>query len=683
MPLLGSEVRVEHGAKYPELTVDSLFDRIINLKFIRWDMSSFVVRSDYEAVIQKDGSIQFVVCRPKPHIKVSYKQVSQSTAISVDIEVANLFIDKSQGDHLIVQDAVYTDPTDPSKGNPVTNIIVQMGYRGQFPDWTERAHNQHPALYYELYNSYIPRGSEMKSGMQVVVTVLDAYTDGNPPDQMTHFHGIIGTVETGLLWTHTEEDLIKTAEDFYPEQGKAPYLWQELRQWITRRFIRPDIPHRVITKLDKEGRIAGQSVFIYGLADYRKNLTPPRHEPWELDKLTEADKQTARLTSDGAVTDPAEPVPDTRWSELTLVDGILSEDDAALFGLPCRLSDRLLREGVPEKPAYGAVNEESNTILPRMVILSDNPQNSLDAQVNALCDVYRFLQYYVMPDGSLYFYHSGEQKEDLFRNVRIMGLDAANNGGVTNAVILPAVYDIEYSGTRTIRCPFYYLIAPMTVVFFSAKYYIGSLTGFYYYPEKKDAKYLTLQSSVEFDTDGDANTMTLMCVDLPEEEPPFIENGTAVWRLTEEDKAAIAPEAPVEKYAWEENKITIGEYERNAAGEKISVQSMGRWLDIIHYRLLMPLGYPVGSRWKALWADDAGKPRGWVYKRALESLREWNPELFTDSRLAVPSGENTEWAMLTEGAEGGPVLAVPILRPGDVVTYRYPWMPGYGGEGRR
>jgi hypothetical protein len=71
-----------------------------------------------------------------------------------------------------------------------------------------------------------------------------------------------------------------------------------------------------------------------------------------------------------------------------------------------------------------------------------------------------------------------------------------------------------------------------------------------------------------------------------------------------------------------------------------------------------------------------------VYKRALSDLKEWNPDYFTDDRLAEPSPENSAWEVLTRNAEGGPVLAVPVIKPEEVVVYRYPWLPVYEGEGR-
>jgi hypothetical protein len=110
---------------------------------------------------------------------------------------------------------------------------------------------------------------------------------------------------------------------------------------------------------------------------------------------------------------------------------------------------------------------------------------------------------------------------------------------------------------------------------------------------------------------------------------------------------------------------------------------MNRWLDIVKKCLLLPLGYPDGLWWRGLWEDYQDKNAAWVYKRAIEDLAAWNPDLFTEDRLRTPSSENTEWQARTRDAEGGPVTAVPLIVPGEAVVFRYPWRPSYTGEGRR
>ena len=45
---------------------DDLFDKIINLKFVRKKGGSFTIRSDYEAVHHSDNTVELVPCTQKP-----------------------------------------------------------------------------------------------------------------------------------------------------------------------------------------------------------------------------------------------------------------------------------------------------------------------------------------------------------------------------------------------------------------------------------------------------------------------------------------------------------------------------------------------------------------------------------------------------------------------------------------
>jgi hypothetical protein len=293
--------------------------------------------------------------------------------------------------------------------------------------------------------------------------------------------------------------------------------------------------------------------------------------------------------------------------------------------------------------------------------------------------VYGFLRYYAMPDGSYYFYHEDEDAEDVFMNTRIQGLQSAQGGGPSRAVLLPAVYDIARAGTRTIRCPFYYLIAPMTIVFFMSRYYIGSRVGFYYYPDSADDKYLVLQAAIEFDTDGDANMMTLMCVDYPRDKPPYLVDGKPEWSLTEADERnlKLMEVGTAANLNWKEETLVVV-LQTRGPDSKIRTQTDSRWLNIVEQRLFAPLGpFPDGKRWKELWADYIDKGKPWFYKRAIEDLKAWNQDYFTDSRLREPSSENLEWSRKTKDAPGGPITAVPIIYAGEKVVYRDPWMPEY------
>jgi hypothetical protein len=200
------------------VTADDLFDKIINLRFIRKSGRSFIIRSDYEPVFHKDGTISFKKCVQKPQIKVSYKAVSENTAINVDIEVTNLFIgDKETAD---------PNDLDTVDGDPVMWCIIQMGYRKQFPDWTAPERKNNIAQFYALNNNALSTEAEVRNGQQILVQILTGYPTTYPPDRATYFKGIIGTMETGLRWNHTEDELVEGYGDpaFHCQQVKGMEL---------------------------------------------------------------------------------------------------------------------------------------------------------------------------------------------------------------------------------------------------------------------------------------------------------------------------------------------------------------------------------------------------------------------------------------------------------------------------
>jgi hypothetical protein len=685
---------VKHGKDTLHLTTDDLFDRIVNLKFIRYNHDSFVLRSDYEPVFYPDGNLTFKRCTQKPHIAIHYKQVAQTVAIEVDIEVTNLFIDKSHGDPLIAA----SSPLEEGYGNPITNIVVQMGYINQFPDWTKRSGKDDIRLYYDLNNNYVSSEEEARSGMQMSVMVLDTYTKGDPPDQVTYFHGIIGTVETGLLWRHPEGDLTKNYGNPDLPQGHHP-LEDLFFQWITKRFIRPNVIHRVNTVYDGNDKsvIKRQKVEIYGYHDYRYMAGRV---------INRSEQQRGPLYT-----------PDTAWTDLAdingaLVDGVFSKEEALKFGVICSLSYKLRNTAMAELSRYGLSAEQLRSFEATDPAAYDYPMNKIGSQIEDICKTFHFLRYYVLPDGSYYFYHASESEADLFSGVRI---DAYQDGSDSRqrVVLLPAVYDIAYGGTRTIRCLFYYLIAPMTVVLFMSRYYIGSLVGFYYHPKEGDDAYLVLQVKVDFDTTGEDNMMELMCVDMHKDYQPTWDKNTG--RIEWNPGEVIAPMERERHAKWAKTSLTVVWQARDGRHQIIK-ETDSRWFNIIELWLFAPL--EKSGQWP--WPF---KPRSKeAYIQALNDLKRWNGSdmstekeghyispnvnqrnLFAKQRyewptangVTVVSDENTEWEELTEGE----VKAVPILysstyippffetlyggsaydenksdKP-DVVWIKYPWMP--------
>jgi hypothetical protein len=246
-------VRIKTGKASIEHTSRDLFDRIINLKFIRSSKRTFTIRSDYEAVFYSTNTIGFKKCVQKPDIKVTYKQVADLTAIEVDIEIRNLYIEGADNELQAWID--YKEETNArgvisaSGGDPVETCIIQMGYRSQFPNWTDDQHKKNIDQYYDLNNNAIaPLSSEtdIKPPQQLIVQIRAGHPTAYPPNRTIYFKGFVGGLDTGLRWNHTVDELITGFGDAAFPDGYSE-IEAYLFQYVTRRFIKAGVVHRQIT----------------------------------------------------------------------------------------------------------------------------------------------------------------------------------------------------------------------------------------------------------------------------------------------------------------------------------------------------------------------------------------------------------------------------------------------------
>jgi len=448
---------VKEGQKSLERDADDLYDKIINLKFLcggkggpNGTPRTFTIRSDWEAVHHKDGTTSFEVCTQKPDIKVEYKQVADSVAIEVNIYVTNYFM--GDGDTL-GDDSIFTHG-----GEAVQWCTIQMGYRGQFP----KPRNMDE--YYALASE-----KDLQRGKQIRAMILTAYPQSFPPDRVVYFQGIIGNMETGFRWQHTEADLVPGYGDpHFPE--KLSEIGGSLFQLVTRRFIRPIIYH---------------------------NTKPTEKQ---------TDKEIYVFE-------------DEKWKKITpLESGILSIEDAEKYGILCHLS-KTLQELKPNALfSYGATPEQAENMKLIPPAQFNVQENKVGGQLTAFQQAYPFLRWYELMDGSYYFYHVKESDEDLWSDPYVKDMQNEGKG----VVPLPAIYDMTPAGTRNIRCPFVSFISPMTTLLFQSRYIVGTLVS-YFYPPKTNA-FLAIISDVKFATVQDDNIMDIMCVDLPPKEVVY-ENG--------------------------------------------------------------------------------------------------------------------------------------------------------------
>jgi hypothetical protein len=624
--------RVKRREETVDLTSTDLFDKIINLKFTRASGKSFVIRSDYEPVYDRSGRVMFKPCMYKPQIKVAYQQVSDSVAIKVDIEVTNLFIyaKTSRADKASAT-AIYTED-----GDPVLQIIVQMGYRAQFPDWTDEVHQQpgYVDRFFDLLNTTANTEQEAKlTYRQITVEVLASWPSGYPPDQVSYFQGIIGTVRDGLRWKRTEEELAAGYGDentpvINPETGERyGVLEWTCFNYITRRFVRSNVLHLMnVKKTVSEGENGEPAVeyetavFIYGKNDY-----------------------------DGAAFMPGA-VPDMQWTPLVLgQDGLMSEEDAASFGVVCRIS-AYLRRGKEEAYTSFGPEEFAGALAELRTRRFTDQQDGLGAQLLALRQAYNKIRWYQLTDGSFYIYSVDEGEDDLFSDPETLRRQA-------NAIKLPAIYDISLSGLRTIRGPFIAFIGPMTTVLFKSRYSIGSLVGFYYHPGAGTDAFLVLQASVSFDTTGEENTMTLSCTDIPEPAAPEVQpDGSVQPKLPINE---IAPQE-VRNAAW----IQVPKERR-----RIPTDAYTRTFEMFAYHYLWENSRNPETN-ESYWPE--GEP---TLARMLRDLKEWNPELFDGYK----DGPQWQEPLYEDRRLFNTVVDfhIPNIPPGELLTFRIPYRPDY------
>ena len=593
---------IKEGAESLNPSVNDLFDKIINLRFIRKRTGrSFTIRSDYEPVFNSDGTVRFRKCVQKPDIKVSYKQVAESAAIEVDIYVTNLNVGDERddkGNNISVEIA---------ESDPVYKCIVQMGYRKQFKDWTNPGKNDTLEMFYDLADDNAQRGK------QIEVQILTGYSQGYPPDKVMYFKGIIGNMITGLPWKQKPGLLEKNYGD-----KEFPNIRSEvervLYQFITRRFISSD----VTCKWD-DG-----AVYIYKKNQYDKTSYEERL------------KLSRRMSLANA-----EMTKEDNWQMLKTPDGLMSTDDANTFGVVCAVS-QVLRDLTENTLNTYGLNGSKTWSIPA------TPYNglykTLGGQIASIQQHYPFLRYFVLMNGSYYFYHASENEEDLRKDPYIV----ANQE--VRSIVLPAIYDMTPAGTRTIRCPFVSFIGPTTTVFFQSRFTVGTFVGYYYAP--KTNAFLVIMSNVSFATVQKDNMMELMCVDVQYKHVQLnAQTGEVEIKEdnTKHKDKSKAPEPTQQQslrnmeLAWREHELTV------ARGDN--------WQRIVSWVLALkrrPEGREV------------------TVKTALEKLKEWNSTKFTSWMSRGNSVENSVGGI---GNETG--ILVPWLNIGDKVAIREPFQDEY------
>jgi hypothetical protein len=634
---------IREGVDSIELTSDDIFDRIINLKFIRESGRSFTIRSDYEPVFHKDDTISFRKCTQKPDIKISYTQV-KDVGIEIYIEIKNFQL---EGADSAGQDwGAYAEETAANGaisvvgGDPVKTCIIQMGYRAQFPNWTDDNYKKNIDQYYDLNNSAIVSSGSpenVKPPVQLVVQILAAYPTSYPPDRTMLFQGAVGSFETGLRWEHSADDLITGFGDAsFPEDLSE--IESYLFYYVKRRFVRSGVVHKQKTE--------ERSVVVDGKKETRYTQTIKIYE----------DKKTSETGETGDTSETGE---NTGWRNLTLDDnGLMSVDDANKYGVVCACSLRLRSVAANALYGYGLTEKQAAAIRPVPPTPFDDLQETVTAQLSALRQHFPFLRWFLLNDGSYFFYHDKETEKELWT-------DAFVKEQQQNAVVLPAVYDITPEGVRTIRCPFITWVHPTTTVLFRSRFNKGTFTG-YFYPVKTKA-FLVITSEVHFATVEDVNEMTMTCCDIADKDAPTVdpETGEIVPKPSEEtsETPKVAKLQQERDLQWTKKTLDVVLHKTNATNTDST------WVNIVENEV-RPLFKP--ENW----------PEGQVFTPhlALSALKDWNPDYFDPDKEYMKRsdsvhGESLENAPTGIGGQTG--IKVSWLKVGDKIVVRSPFQAEY------
>ena len=607
---------VKEGKASLEPGANDIFDKIINIEFTRKHGSSFTIRSDYEPVFHKSGAVSFRRCVQKPDIKVEYKQAAESVAIEVDIRITNFFVGDGDKESAESMNAV--------TGDPVEWCTIQMGYRAQFPDWTKAKSADDIKKFYALDN-----GPGIKRYNQIRVQILAGYPESYPPDKITYFKGIVGSMETGLRWKQSIDELKRNYGD--PELEGYSEIEAALFQLVTRRFIRSSVKHLAVTKRGFTNKEA-----IDDIANKRF-------------------EQRVRIHKDECVdTELAANISgENEYVDLPLMEnGLMSFKNANSFGVTCIVSKTLRSLNEHNILGHELTPEEARAVQEIEFIPFNEAHNTLGGQLAALQRHYTFLRWYMTMDGNFYFYHEGDTDIDLLTDPYIKAQRARNT------LPLPAIYDMTLSGTRTIRCPFISFLSPMMTVRFQSRYTIGTLVG-YFYPPSTD-KFLVIIANVSFATVQEDNLMELMCVDDATKDTDDADKARSNHEQAEEE---VTRKQQERNMRWFEKELTVVLHRANAT------ETESRWENIAHNDVLAyarPERFPEGAEI--------------TEKMALEKLVEANPEKFDPAgeymaRSDGDYGESIE--NLPSGIGGRTGIKVPWLRVGDKITVRRPFQPEY------
>jgi len=460
------------------------------------------------------------------------------------------------------------------------------------------------------------------------VQILTGYPQSYPPDRVTYFKGIVGSVTPGLNWVQTKAGKLDKSYGDAKLPENVSLVEAVLYEFITRRFIRSSIIYK--TKDD--------GIYIYKKDSYEDVGFEDRANP---SKKQDIELKSKEMTAKGD---------NDKWGKLDLVknDGRMSFEDANKFGVICAVSQKVRDLTEATIRTFGAPKGKPFNV-------PTTPYNgglfeTLGGQITNIEQHFPFLRHFTLMDGSYFFYHVSETDEDLYKDPYI------KVNAKEKALPLPAIYDMTPSGTRSIRCPFISFLSPGMTVLFQSRFTKSTFVGYFYAP--KTNAFLVIISNVSFATVQEDNMMELMCVDMPNREVWIDENTGEIRVKEEEKKTAPAQAQGLRNKKWCKEEKTVVQHLKPNATETFS-----RWINIVDQLIGTFQSTPKPSR-----------------KYALEKVISWNKQKVdvwmqrSDKRHGI-SVENTG-----DGIGAETKIKVPWLLKGDIVTLYYPLQDEYPPE---
>lgn len=188
---------------------------------------------------------------------------------------------------------------------------------------------------------------------------------------------------------------------------------------------------------------------------------------------------------------------------VVLVDGMLSDTDAKLYGIKVRMSKALEKVKVEAK-ADGEGGTASNIIRIPAGSTFTQAMNKICSQIDAK------LEWKALNNGNFFVSLSSE-------NLDMGALSDAATEGVRNAFInrdcvLPAVVNVNISAVSTIVCPYFGFLEPFQYFYFKTRYALSNLVSYYASIDSRIYSFYALSLSVSFATVDDINEMTIRAV---------------------------------------------------------------------------------------------------------------------------------------------------------------------------